>query len=377
MPNLGEIATILGHGFLGAAGPSGRAASASILNKRSSLLDAERQRAAEEQAKQEELALEKTKYIYGKTQEFRNSDGYDAAPEAQRKAADDVVVELGTKLGIDPNVSIGRILDKEGDGGFTLGQGQTRFNAQGQTIATVAPKPPSQADRANPILTFHNPETSEWVSARRDSQKADNLISEGWIETDFKSETGDIGQGAKDKRLTKFADLRENQAFLEKRIDRAIELAQKPGAMRGTLGVLANVAESVADQASQVFGKPVISGSKVDESYISENISATTRAALINGKLDANLVTIAFMLAQVNNPDGKISDQDVREANRMISGDQGSIPVMVGALQEVKRIGADRLSAQREVLIQDGLISGQSTSDIPTYIRKDGKWVKQ
>lgn len=183
--------------------------------------------------------------------------------------------------------------------------------------------------------------------------------------------TAAMTEAQKGKQLVRFQDARENQKFLESRIDRSIELLQKPGAMRGALGALANVAESFADQAGQLFGRKPITGSKVEADFISENTSAATKAALINGKLDANLVTIAFMLAQVNNPDGKISDQDVREANKMVKGDQGSIPVMISALQEVKGLGRDRVGAIRSVLEEDGIINKQPEKPVAEMSEAD------
>jgi len=100
MPNLGDIATVLGHGFLGAAGPSGRNSSASLLNnRRSALLEADKMR-REEEVRQEEQRLAQGKLRFQTLAEALPT----IKNEADKKIVTDLLKQTVTEfnLGLTP-----------------------------------------------------------------------------------------------------------------------------------------------------------------------------------------------------------------------------------------------------------------------------------
>ena len=227
-------------------------------------------------------------------------------------------------------------------------------------------KPPSG------FMTLVNPkDTSQLQMVREASPEADAYAKQGWIElTELPGDTSLLTEGGISKAAAEVMAVEEQVLVLDELVKNTKELAMKPGVIRGTAGEIANMFTSVLSQVGQVTGKPFMQKGIIDAEYLNpdeKKLSKSTKAAILNGQIDANTVSIAFMLALVNNPDGRISDADVREAENMIKSNQGSIPVFLKSLDEVSRIAHVRLKAKTDVARKYGVLPPESAppSDVP------------
>jgi len=356
--NTSNVLSVLGAGLLGGAGPAGIAAASKMTENEQSLREQIRERERENLQLQEKAKITSAETYIKKIDEF----GADAVSKLDPQAQQEVI-----KAYEDANVLLGRPAstpmgtDAQDDKSFTLGAGQKRFDPAGNEIASIAPKP---TDKVNPFITFVNPENqSQAKSVRRDSPAADKLASAGWVKSTFEGAPKDLTKAAVSKSKVEFQAMREGQLNLEKRVNRTKELLLDPSTKRGFLGNLVGVAESVSDQIRQATGEALFDGDKVNPAFLSEDdntLDPVTRSAIISGKINANIVSIAAMLARANNPDGRISDRDMKDATDMVQGDQGSIPVAIAALDEIVNISSDRLESRKQVLIEDKIISGDT-----------------
>ena len=141
--SLKDAASVAGAGFLGASGPSGRASATSLLNNRLRLAEAQRQSDLE----LSQLAEEKERKKLTQMVEMVKTGLTDPASRAAIEASGDL--EKFQNMGRTALSGLGQppeLVDlfvpeaADADKGFTLSQGQERFDASGNRIASVDPK---------------------------------------------------------------------------------------------------------------------------------------------------------------------------------------------------------------------------------------------
>lgn len=92
----------------------------------------------------------------------------------------------------------------------------------------------------------------------------------------------------------------------------------------GTAGQVASLINSAAAQVRQVSGEdPVLRGKKLNKALFAKGTSKETfgrfrKAAITADRFESAVLELAFLKAKSLNPDGKISDADVRAAEKIL-----------------------------------------------------------
>jgi len=260
-------------------------------------------------------------------------------------------------------------------------EAQGKAAVAGAEASAKVPAAVSQAQQKSntsaEIVNFVDPSNGDRFSARKGSSKAEELSKQGFIR-DKRSEviTGTPDQFGEDtegrQNRKEFREAIENNNLVHVTGNRIKSLLSEQGATRGALAGIINFAEGFKDQIRQIKGVEIFSsGDSVNSSILateeSGRLNSGIRAAMINGKVDARIVSLAFMLAQVNNPDGRISDQDFNTASKMIRGESASIPSIISAIDEVMLLSDDRLNAKKDAFNAVGFGVGEPT-DAPIII---------
>ena len=133
-------------------------------------------------------------------------------------------------------------------------------------------------------------------------------------------------------------------------IDSLIETVSSPDFLGGNLGNAVQALNSARSQATQVFG---------GEDYLTDDGKVNPKAfktdskfrkmAITGNLAESQTLELAFILAKSLNPDGKISDADVRQAGKIL-GDSADPKVRKKLLDNVKKRIIARYNSDQSVI---------------------------
>jgi hypothetical protein len=209
-----------------------------------------------------------------------------------------------------------------------------------------------QRGRASSFVNFRNPETEDETSVRTDSPEADELAEQGWTRVGVTQKTlqsddpGDIfgGSGDKitDRNTREVVGSAENMLSAIDRIKQKVD--EMPQASMGLPGATArlidNAASSVMGFADLFGGIAMIGDQEVQESFLLDTRlyqDMFVGPAVESAGLQSMQVGLAYALARSANPDGRISDQDVRSQMERVRLGGSSKPQIQAAIFEVER----------------------------------------
>lgn len=153
--------------------------------------------------------------------------------------------------------------------------------------------------------------------------------------------TGPLTKSGKNKAILEDTDLRISVKQNVTNIKDLKDLVARPEFSGGLTGDGIRLANSAVRQMSQLSGLiSPIKGGKFDEdsaekNLSKENLSKFRQAAITGDEHESSVSELSFIIAKSLNPDGKISDADVRQA-RVILGDGADVISRVNALEKLE-----------------------------------------
>lgn len=308
MAGLGDALRIFGTAALGGAGPSGRAAAASLLNQRRRLAfaeqesglerqEAERIRQQEQQIAAAERGLELSKAALSNR----------PLMESLRASGDEQSIE-GIKnigraslqaLGQDPSLIDTFVPEAPGT------RIVSTVDPQGRNIEEIVP------DVAGTIR----------VSQEKKPLVEVDLGAKGLTDSDVSQLIRDTAQERSD-----------TENFV-RGIDQLIDFTGSENFVGGFTGGAIRGLNSAFQQLNQTLGKEdqlvkkgALNLDSLDQNLSDENVAFLRKAAISGDVREAAAARLAFILAKRLNPDGRISDADVRLSRDILSGsaDQAS-----------------------------------------------------
>lgn len=209
------------------------------------------------------------------------------------------------------------------------------------------------------LHTLMSPDGKQIRSFRKDDPNVDRLLGQGWTPAPTRQETAKPG-GFTASQSGKIAigsiEGEQNLRNNVREIGNLMDTVASPDYVGGVTGDMIQVLNSARQQVSQVFGgeKYLKEGGKLNPEAFSEK--GTFRAKAIAGELaESEKLELAFILAKSLNPDGKISDADVRQAG-MILGDSADPKVRKALLAKVQKRIVDKYNSDGMVLKRRGAI---------------------
>ena len=209
------------------------------------------------------------------------------------------------------------------------------------------------------LHTLMSPDGKQKRSFRKDDPNVDKLMGQGWTPAPTRQETAKPG-GFTKSQAGKIAigsiEGEQNLRNNVREIGNLMDTVSSPDYVGGVTGDMIQGLNSARQQVSQVFG---------GEDYLADDGSlnpeafkegSTFRAKAIQGELaESEKLELAFILAKSLNPDGKISDADVRQAG-MILGESADPKVRKRLLEKVQRRIVDKYNSDGMVLKRRGAI---------------------
>jgi hypothetical protein len=154
----------------------------------------------------------------------------------------------------------------------------------------------------------------------------------GAIKAPTEQRTGVLTSAQRGKEI---ADLRDKEVKLRQTVNAVEELKtlyKNPDFVGGVAGDLVSAVNSAKAQFQQITGDNVIEDGKVNKGTFGkdlskENIGFITNAARSKDRVDSAVITLAYSLAKLRDPGGRLSDADVNLAKQTIGkgADVGSI----------------------------------------------------
>lgn len=195
----------------------------------------------------------------------------------------------------------------------------------------------------------------------------------GAIKAPSQQETGEPGS------LTQSQIGKEQIDFEERRIgvrnsiqdiEKVRSLVLSDEFIGGLSGDIASSANSVIQQVKQITGGASVfdDNGRLDPDKLNlskENMSRFRRAAINDDRVDSAIMELAFVFAKELNPDGRISDADVRSAERIISqgADKASINATLSDVQEriVRRLNNRAKEKGKQGLTMEEILGKKDT----------------
>lgn len=206
-------------------------------------------------------------------------------------------------------------------------------------------------------ITMIDPDGNEFMAFQRGRQfkmrdKAGNLVAvpHGSIKAPTKQLTGELSKTQKGKLTLGGIEGEQNLRNNLRDIDSLMETVSSPDFLGGNLGNAVQALNSARQQVSQMFG---------GEDYLTEDGKVNPKAFRTNSKFRKMAITgdlaesqkmeLAFILAKALNPDGKISDADVRQAGKIL-GESADPQVRKRLLDDVKKRIVSRYNSDQSVI---------------------------
>jgi len=202
------------------------------------------------------------------------------------------------------------------------------------------------------FINFRNPKTGDEVSVRTDDPKADQYAEAGWQRIGLTTKqlaSGDpgtiFGTGTDivtDRKTREVVGGAENLISSVDRIEGLIsKMDQSALGAPGTVSKLVdNVSNAVVGFSEMMGGSAQIGDRAVaEEALLNANLyrDAFSGAASQSAALQANAIGLAYSLARAANPDGRISDMDVRHQLQRVQLTSSSKTQILSAITEVRR----------------------------------------
>lgn len=224
----------------------------------------------------------------------------------------------GAGMPIDPNVEAQR---------FDMIKTQPTIGEKQQVEAAgEGRKAAAKEAQTGETKTWYDPETDSFREIRTTNQAAiDEAIRKGMFQMNpqlVTEDTGGLTKSQAGKLQTGMIEdeiaLRQNVANIEPIID----MISSDDFIGGTTGQALQLVNSAVQQFRQATGTDsVLQNGKLDEDKLDiseENMTRFRRAAATGDRIDSAILELAFLRAKSLNPDGKISDADVRAAQKIL-----------------------------------------------------------
>lgn len=202
------------------------------------------------------------------------------------------------------------------------------------------------------FINFRNPETGEEASVRTDSPEAEEYAENGWTRIGLTQKSltsdnpgaifGSTGDRTNDRKTTEVVTSAENLTSSIERIEQQVEAMPQTG-----LGFPGTVTRAVDNTVNAVigFGEMFKGTAEINGETVSDSALLDVRLyqdmfegpAAQSAALQANQVGLAYALARSANPDGRISDNDVKHQIQRVRLDNSSKAQIQAAMFEVKR----------------------------------------
>ena len=213
----------------------------------------------------------------------------------------------------------------EGQGGYTLGPGQTRYGSSGEVLSVGPPKTGGQ--QLETVIINGKPKTF-----RNNDPALDKALASGAVDRVVGRTPGDV------QKMKVQAELKQIQAVSETGFQLANKIegiARKNKSILGMVGGIQTFIDTAKNQVletAKIFGGGAeINGRTVKERtllnpalYDIKLPRGIGEAAADRAAFKSTVTTLAFIRARSLNPDGRISDMDVRQALKSFGADSGS-----------------------------------------------------
>jgi len=176
------------------------------------------------------------------------------------------------------------------------------------------------------FVNFINPETQDRKSAREGSSEAAQLAESGYLR-DVRSE-GDVGLtgGQEGKAILGIAEERIVAENFDDSLGQIQDFVRSENYVGGITGTGLQLINSAAQQFAQMTGtETLFTGTElniehIDEELSDENVGFLRRAAISGDVREAAKARLAYILAKQLDPNGRISNADVENAENILSG---------------------------------------------------------
>jgi hypothetical protein len=209
------------------------------------------------------------------------------------------------------------------------------------------------------LHTLMSPDGKQKRSFRKDDPNVDKLMQQGWTPAPTRQETAKPG-GFTKSQAGKIAigsiEGEQNLRNNVREIGNLMDTVASPDYVGGVTGDMIQGLNSARQQVSQVFGGEdyLTDDGTLNPEAFSEK--GTFRAKAIQGELaESEKLELAFILAKSLNPDGKISDADVRQAGQIL-GESADPKVRKRLLEKVQKRIVDKYNSDGTVLKRRGAI---------------------
>lgn len=197
---------------------------------------------------------------------------------------------------------------------------QVKAQGEGQVAA-------EKAEQTGETETWYDPQTDSFREVRTtDQQGIDQAINKGMFKLPAELQTAGTGELTKSGMNKIKVDQMEAETAVKQNvanIQPIVDMIASDEFVGGTSGQVVQGVNSAVAQYRQLTGQDSVigPGGEIDESEIEMSEETTNRfrrAAQTGDRIDSAILELAFLRAKSLNPDGKISDADVRAAEKIL-----------------------------------------------------------
>lgn len=229
-------------------------------------------------------------------------------------------------------------LTQGGGQGYTLGEGQVRFGADNTPVAYGPPKR-TQADKPKEFALY-NSELQKNARGRYGPDGNVQVFTEnGWEKAGPNWGLGVSYQSNElPSSLTKnWDDYLSNARNALMFSSDIINGLKQNGSVTGILGSGVRGLEGARDQLNQLaeITHDDLNGIRDEANY---DFGKFTDAAVKSGQLRSNLITLAYMKAKLDDPGARLTDKDVQNAMKTLTGgNENSRIMMISVLSQFQK----------------------------------------
>ena len=192
------------------------------------------------------------------------------------------------------------------------------------------------------------PETR--TELRLEDKNVDVLMSQGYVKAPTQQLTGDLSSSGKNKLTLLGIEGEQGVRNNVREIGNLMDTVASKDFVGGLTGDAIQSLNSARQQVTQLFGGEnyLTEDGKINPSAFAED--STMRAKAIKGEVaESQTLELAFIIAKSLNPDGKISDADVRQAGQIL-GDSADPKSRYALLSKVQKRIVDRYNSDQTVI---------------------------